>query len=60
MLLFSQYKITIKPPLKLDPSGDSMNGQRMITDFLGRRVKNFRKVSTNKDFENHFSLIFWI
>lgn len=47
---------TIEPPLKLNPSGDAFDNAREVNDFLGRRIKSFKKLTEMREFRGMFSL----
>ena len=46
----------MKPPLKLDNTITGHDEAENVTDFLARKVKNFRKLLVHPDFKGHFTL----
>lgn len=56
ILVFKTYNFSIEPPLKLNPSGDAFDNAREVNDFLGRRIKSFRKLTEMRQFRGMFCL----
>ena len=56
MYLFKEYNIVIKPPLKLDNTVQAYDAAQEVTDFVGHKVQNFRKLLRHEDFRGHFTL----
>ena len=56
MMLFAEYSIDVKPPLKLDNTISGYDAAQSVTAFLDRRVKNLHKLLKHSDFKGMFTL----